>query len=488
MKSPFRIISELIGRARQTVVSYFVNRRPWRSTVDRTKADYEFYDRVRTGLSRGLEISGLFLKALSSKTASWVMGRPVQWKMDNSKQQEALNEWFQDNHSDVMFAFEEAVALGDYFIVINPDLSITPVTPDVVEPIVADDDYGEIIGWRITQRFDHPTEIGRYMIEINEYYADRRLRWTEFENQSMREDSPEVFPNLIGRIPVIHMANNRRSNETYGQPEGAGLVATNKGVLHRYGEILDAGLDGNIIQGRPTPVLEFKDVASLKAFEDTFVETVTTELDDGTTERVKTFNWDPNQLMYLVGKMTYAQPGAFAGETEKLLSILYWIFLEYVEIPEFVMGTAIQGSRASADVQMPIFVRWIEKKRSQVRGWIMELAEVVAAMQALVTPGLRAMPSEGLNLVWEDLTDEDGQLTLSTLQWSFAEGLIDRETALQLSSINVDDIQAVLKAAKEEREEARDEAVAQFERQLASGQGNESQDEDGAVVDARKAA
>lgn len=486
--NPFRIISELIGRARQTFVSYFVNRRPWRSTVDRTKADYEFYDQARRGLSRGLEISGLFLKALSSKTASWVMGRPVQWKMDNPKQQEALNEWFQDNHSDVMFSFEECVALGDYFIVVNPDLTLTPVTPNLVDPIVADNDYGEIIGWRITQRFDHPTEIGRYMIEINEYYADRRLRWTEFENQSMREDSPEVFPNLIGRIPVIHMANNRMSNETYGQPEGAGLVATTKSVLHRYGEVLDAGLDGNLIQGRPMPVMKFNNTQDLIAFRQKYVDVESRQLEDGTTQNVDYFSFDPNQLLLVAGDFEFAQPGAFAGETEKLLSILYWIFLEYVEIPEFVMGTAIQGSRASADTQMPIFVRWIEKKRSQVRGWIMELAEVVAAMQALVTPGLRAMPSEGLNLVWEDLTDEDGQLTLSTLQWAFAEGLIDRETALQLSTIDVDDVQAVLKKAKEERDEARDEAMEQFERQLASGQGNEDEDEDGAVVDARKAA
>lgn len=474
IKSPFRLISELIGRVKQTYISYWMSRRPWRSTVDETRADYEFWDKVRRGLSRGLEISGLLLNPVASKTASWVLGRPVMWKADNERLSEALNDWFVDHQSDVMAAYEEAVGLGDFFIVVNPDMSLTTVTPDIVEKIVADDDYGEIIGWRITQRFEHPHELGKWMIEINEYYANQRIQQLEFDNGKLE---PAIYPNPTGKIPVIHVPNNRRSNETFGQPEGAGLVATSKSVLHRYGEILDAGLDGNLIQGRPTPVAKFKDTQALDAFRTQFIKSETRDLKDGTTEKVEYFDFDPNQLFMVVGDMVYAQPGAFAGETEKLLSILYWIFLEYIEIPEFVMGTAIQGSRASADTQMRIFVRWIEKKRSQVRGWILELADVVASLVSLTTAGMGAVPS-GIRLVWEDLTDEDGQLTLDALRWAFAEGLLDKETTLQLAPIDIDDIQGVLKKAKKEHDEAREDMEKQFEKALADGRGNENEDAD----------
>lgn len=472
----FRVIGELIGRVKQTVTTYLMFRRPWRSTVDRTKADYEFYDKARRGLARGLEISGLLLKPVASKTASWVMGRPVQWKVDNENEQTALNDWFQKYHADIMFAFEEAVALSDYYLVVNPDGSLIAIPPHVVTEIVADDDYGSIIGYRVTQRFDHPEEIGKYMIEINEYYADKRVQIIEFENQ---KPQTYEFPNPIGRLPIIRLSNNRKSNQVFGEAEGAALVATSKSVLHRYGEVIDAGLDGHMIMGRPTPVASFKDAAAMQKFYDTYIKSETKTLADGTTETVYYFDFDPSQLFTVAGDFKYAQPGAFAGETEKLLSILYWIFLEYVEIPEFVMGTAIQGSRASADTQMPIFVRWIEKKRAQVRSWIIELAEVVSAMQSLLTPGIRAFDASAIKLVWEDLTDDDGKLTLDALRWAFAEGLIDRETALQLAPLDVDDIQSVLKKAKEERDEARDEMEARFERQLADGRGNEDEDEDG---------
>ncbi len=62
---------------------------------------------------------------------------------------------------------------------------------------------------------------------------------------------------------------------------------------------------------------------------------------------------------------------------------------------------------------------------------------------ALVTPVLQ----------WEALDQEDGALTLESVKFGYAEGLLDELTALQLLPVEIEDAPAVLAKAKEEREE-----------------------------------
>ena len=54
---------------------------------------------------------------------------------------------------------------------------------------------------------------------------------------------------------------------------------------------------------------------------------------------------------------------------------------------------------------------------------------------------------------FEELADQDGALTLETLRWAYAEGLIDDRTALMLAPVRFEDIDALLEAAAEQREE-----------------------------------
>jgi hypothetical protein len=475
------VIRELIGRARMVVIS-MRSRYPHRATRDLTIHNYAFYDAARRGLARGLEISGLLLKTIGSKTASWVLGRPPSWKMENPRNQEALTDWGNQNHNKILWTYEEAVNLGDYYLVVNADLTLTAVPPDVVEPIVADDDYSKTIGWRITQRFQHPTEIGKWMVEINEYTNTQRIRRVQFDNTDWRE---ERYTNLIGMCPVIHIANNRHSNEVFGTPEGAALVAKENSLLHRYGEILDAGLNGNILQGRPTPTAKFNDAQSVEQY---FQKYGKTETDPETHETTTYVEFDADKLMAIAGEFKYAQPGSFAGDTEKLLGILYWLVLEYTEIPEFVMGTAVTSSKASTETQMPIFVKWIQKKQGQVEDWVIQLAQVVNALQALTMPGVTL---EKPVLAWPELTDTDGQLLLEVVQWAYAEALMDGEKALELLMVIVPEIEnpkEVLAAAKAERRNPAEQRDKDFTGAIRDNRNANDGDEDDDDIEEIKAA
>lgn len=425
---------------------------PWRRDPvnDWSRPDYDYWRRAYRASVRGMELSGLLIKPLVSKTAGWVLGRPPQFAIENETTAAEFATWFTDHHPQVLAAYKESVKLGDAFIVVNPDASLVVIPPQCVFPILSEDDYSQQIGWRIAQTFTHPDYTNRKMTIIDEYTAVTRVRIIEFDG---RESSRTEYPNLIGRIPVIHIANNVEAGETFGRPEAEALV----NVLQRYGVIMEAAAEGNELQGRPTPVLNFETKDDLDTFWDLYGENETQTLPDGTTETSKTLSVDLQRLLTVSGAtFSYESPGSFIGDAVQLLEIMFYLILEHTELPEFVFGNAISSSKASAETQMPVFARFVEMKQGAAAGWLRDLAETVLALLSLSVPGVVV---ESPAVQWEQLTSDDGQLTLQAVQWAFTEGLLDERTALMLAPLDVDDIDAVLEAARQEREERQ----AQFE-------------------------
>lgn len=439
-------VKELIGQTS----AWVYRRRIYPGTAplrDRTRVSYDFWDKARRGKATGLEISGLLIKPVASKIAAWAMGDPPTFTMDSEPGREAVNKWWRENHATLVQGYEDSMGLGDAYLVINPDLTVTIITPDVVERIVSPDDYSETIGWKITERWPHPVNPAQTMTIEDEYYADVRIRRITTSN-SAKVKTLE-YPNLIGRIPVVQIANNRGINQTNGVSECEALTES----LHEYGAIIEAALDGNKRQGRPTPTVEFKDVDALDKFFTEYGTTQTQELADGTTEQYTEIDFNSDNVMAIVGSFKYAQPGSFAGDTRILLEMLYYLYLEHTEIPEFVMGSAISSSRASAETQMPVWARFIDKKRGLASEWVIEVVQIVQAYMALgIEPGVVV---EDIDVEWQPLTGEDGKLTLEGLRLAMAEGVIDKETFLMLLPVDVKNPADVIAKAEAEQEAER---------------------------------
>lgn len=411
---------------------------------DWSRPDYDYWRRAYRAQVRGLELSGLLIKPLVSKTAGWVLGRPPQFKIENKTAAEEFSAWLADHHSEVLKAYKESVKLGDGFLVVNPDMSLAIIPPQHVTPIISDTDYSQQLGWRVAQTFTHPDYTGRKMTIIDEYTAVSRVRIVDVDG---RESGRQEFPNLIGRVPVIHIGNNVEAGETFGRPEAEALV----NVLQRYGVIIEAAAEGNELQGRPTPVLNFETKDDLDTFWNLYGETERQTLPDGSTETSKTLSVDLQRLLTVSGAtFSYQSPGSFIGDAVRLLEIMFYLILEHTELPEFIFGNAVSSSKASTETQMPVFVRFIEMKQGEAARWLKELAEVVLSLMSLTSPGVAV---ESPMVQWEQLTTDDGQLTLQALQWALTEGLIDDRTALQLAPLDIEDIDAVLEQARVEKEE-----------------------------------
>lgn len=412
-------VRELIGGAQKVRVRQINGYRP---TKDMTNVDYRFWDRARRGKARGLEISGLFLKPICSKLAGATIGDPVQIDVDNSTAKAMADKWLFDHHVDIQRSYEEAMHLGDCYLVVNGDLSLSVVPPHVVEPML--DAAEQVTGWRITETYGALTM-------VDEYTLTERTRRVLRGGVATRT---ERYPNLIGRLPVIHVANRMGADEFYGRPEADAMIP----ALQRYGDVIDAAIRGNIRQGRPTPVIERMGTAEqVSRFWEKFGRRETQTLPDGTSETVDVIDFDPDQLLTLGGdaQFRYAAPGSFSGDTETLLSILFYLILQHSEIPEAVWGASIPSSRASAETQMQPFMQFIVKKRVLAEEWLRELVRVVLAYGALID--WRIDPDAPLKLVWQPLTEEDKRMRLDVATWAHGAGIISDEEARKLIAFSL---------------------------------------------------
>lgn len=438
-----RIQRDLIGQVQR--LTFRMSGISARYSRDWTVGDYAFWDKARRGKAKGLELSGLFLKPLGSKAAAWVIGRRPMVVSDKSVSlANATNNWLRENHADIARAMEESLDLGDSYLVLNGDRTLTIVPPHVVVPIVSDDDYSDVIGWRITEKFKHPTETGKTQVIIDEYTPGLRVRIIEVDGI---ERSRQTFRNNLTVVPVIHLPNLQSADEMFGRPEGEALVP----ALQAYGEIFDAAINGNIRQGRPTPVIsKMGSISQVAQFWRRFGRTETKELPDGTTESTEVVDFDSDQLLTLGGESEFdwKSPNSFSQDTETLLGLIFYLVLQHTEIPEFVWGNAIGSSKASAESQLAPFVRWIEKKRALAQKWLTELLTVVIEVLRNSDPALEA--ADDLKIEWEALTERDGRLTLDTIVWAHNRGLLTNETALRLAPVSVDDPRLeVMKGRKE---------------------------------------
>ncbi len=421
-------------------------------TRDFSTADYRYWDKARRAKARGLEISGLLLKPLASKAAAWVLGDAPTWVIEavgarhampspDNRTASTLNAWWADHHADILRGYEEALNLGDAYLVINADLSVTVLPPHVVEPLL--DGAGQVAGWRITETISTGVPVsgslgisspplyamergtGGEVTVVDEYTAAERVRRIVRGGVSVRT---ERYANLIGRVPVIHIANRCGADEFYGRPEGDALIPT----LQRYGDVIDAAIRGNIRQGRPTPVIERMGTAEqVRKFWEKFGRRESSTLPDGSTETVDVIDFDPDQLLTLGGEaqFKYAAPGSFSGDTQTLLSLLFYLIVQHSEIPEAVWGASIPSSRASAETQMQPFVKWIQKKRGLAERWMIDLARVVLAYAAVIDWRIDA--GAMLRIGWAPLTEADGRLALDTVAWAHGAGVIGNDEARQ---------------------------------------------------------
>ena len=485
-------VSELIGRyvvaTAQTTLYKF---RSYSKTVDATVPDYEFYDKLRRGKATGYTLSGLFCPAIENKFSTWVFGGGLTVTLRDEEEhgEEALDytntrlsefvaglldagmdddleraDYDDESGALVMNVYEDALGLGDQYIVVNVDGTLSVPSPDTVTVERDELDYHQVLAVRIeTRTLGSLTVIDRYTPTVR----------TVTIKKGTQVQSEETFQNLIGRIPVVHISNERSGNETNGHSIHEDLLP----LLSEYDDVAYKQLDGAKLLGNPIPVFAgLEDInATIEANNPAEAETYTDR--DGNTATRTQVDLDQSSIFFL-GKggsaSMLAPPVGFTTDTKTALRTLFLILLARTGIPEFIWGGELTSSRATADLQMQQWVKDIEARQRDSGGWLVKLCTIWLQTKALTDPQIVV---DVLAIEWPDLIAEDDAITLQRLGFALDNSLIRRVTALELLHL-VDDAQLEAELAQGEADERREAMFPGEDEFLGGLGGEEDKDED----------
>jgi hypothetical protein len=468
-----KLVSELIGRATSPYAVQTTRAVP---TLDQTRPDYKFWSRLRRGFEPGYQLGGLFAKRICELDAEWVLGTGITYETGDDTLDELLTEFVADHHDLLLTWRKDASALGDAYLVVNPDATLTLVSPDQVTVQTAALDPSVVTGYTIT------TELTGQTIEnadgsktktpavtiTDQYTRAERVIAIKLDG---RPQQPMRFPNLIAPLlPVIPLHNDRESNELYGHPIYEALHK----LFARYDDVISKSLDGVEIMGRPIPVAEgLQDVDGAMDANST-----RTEQDPRTGEMIRVVDFEDLSMLWLGegASFKFAAPGSFSADSTAMLKKLFYLMLEHIGIPEWAWGGAIASSKASVDAQMPAFAGYVGGRRTASSGPLRELARVWLAVKRLTMP----LPTETmLRVVYPPIMAEDETLRVTKIKMAADSGLIQRETQLALLDLVEDPAMEVDAAASESAEQVQAERD-RFDREfdaLANQQNGDPSDE-----------
>ncbi|NIV36427.1 MAG: phage portal protein, partial [Anaerolineae bacterium] len=233
--------------------------------------------------------------------------------------------------------FRDKLGLGDQWIIVNADGSLSIPSPDTVEPEWSELDYRRLVAVTVT------TKTGSQTIE-DRYTALDRTITTREGGQTVSETA---FENLIGRIPVIHVPHARSGNETYGHPIHEEL----RPLYDQYDDLIFKQLDGAKLLGNPIPVFEGMEDIDQVIDQNAPAEYDTYYDKDGNEVTHTQLTLDQNSVM-LVGKggsFKFAGPTVgFTEDTKAALKSLFLLLLDHTGIPEFIWGGELTSSRSTA--------------------------------------------------------------------------------------------------------------------------------------------
>lgn len=452
------LVSEIIGRT-TTPFSRIPN--TWRKTVDATVPEYAFWSSLARGKEPGYELGALFCKRIAEIDAEWMLGDGFTIDSDNPDVDELVAEFVDDELDTLMTWRKDSSKLGDSYIIVNPDASLTLVSPDTAEIITDPLDYTTVIGYRFTTVLDAATVIDEYRLDGRTVTFQKMNGTRLFGSDKVIESTSIQFENLIGMIPVIHLPNDRDTNEIYGHPMYEALLT----LFGRYDDVLQKTADGVEIMGRPIPVAEgLEDPEEAMRINSTHTEPVTDA--DGNEQEVPVVDFEDLTMLWLGtgGSFRFASPNPFSEDSLNVLKMYFYLMSEHTGIPIWAWGVEVAGGIGgdSVSAQMPAFIRYLKGRRTQTQKAVKLLINIWLATKRLIEPVTQV---DKFKVLWPELEKQNGELELKKIAQASLDGLVTKETELRLLDL-VDDPAAEVKAAQEEAKTAEEAMSAAVDAEI----------------------
>lgn len=476
-------VAEIIGRtAHPSAQASLYRARVAIKTIDETVPDYAFWDNLRRCKLPGYKMGGLFAKRVERVLAAWIFGEGVGVVLNKDIAQQypeeavkytneqlknfigGLLDSGQDNEGDdpdlddqsgaiLLNVFMDAAGLGDQYLIVNSDGSVSVPSPDTVEVIRDELDYRRVLAIRITTKLEKVTI-------IDEYRADGRTVTYRTYVDGKPRDRVESYANLIGRISCVHVAHGRSGNEIYGHSIHEEL----RPLYDQYDDVLEKMLDGVKILGNPFLAFTgLKDIGAVVDLNQPQGPAETYVDGNGNLQERPMMNIDRNSV-FAIGEggdaKFVAPPVGFTEDTKSALNVLFWLLFEHLGIPESLWGGELSSARATSETQLSQFVKELRGWQQENGGWVVRLCKIWLSWRALTDPQIIV---DKLTAEWPAAIEEDKELLLKFITLARNNNLLTDETTLKLTEL----VEDAADEAKKAKEQASKRAAQDQERQIA---------------------
>jgi hypothetical protein len=434
-------VREIMGRVQLFDVA-FMQSRAQVVTWDQTRTDYNFWDSFRRGKAKGFSLGSLFAQRIEHVFSAWTFGSGFEiHTADRHEYTDKLLTEFVRSILDTGAAEDQ-----DVDVIVNADGTLSVPAPNTVNWILNPIDYRIVDAVEIINKTPKYTIVDRYerFVRIITVKAGAEIV------------STQVFDNLLGRIPIIHLSYGRGRNEIYGHPIHEPLRV----LYDQYDNLLFKQIDGGVLLGNP--ILAFTGLEDLSAVMDANKPTETEQYVDrsGNVVDRPQLKIDSSSAL-LIGKggdAKFVGPSVgFSKDTETGLRSLFMLLLYHTGIPEFAWGGEMASARASSETQQTQWVRDIEAVQRNNGGWIIGLASLWLATKKLTDR--RVNTTSAIRIRWSPVDSVDINLLLKKLEFGMRHGVLTRLTTLRLLSL-VERPEEEVASAKLEADAAMAEAAA----------------------------
>ncbi len=177
--------------------------------------------------------------------------------------------------------------------------------------------------------------------------------------------------------------------------------------------------------------------------------------------------FDMNGIMF-VGKGGSAKfrapPVGFSKDIRDVLFQLFELIIDHAGIPQVLWGSTIESNRASAETQLPPFVRLINAQRVlldglgadeqgsvQATGGLFQVIDLWLRMRNLVDKDILVAPTKSQ---WVTVSETEDVVRLNKIIYARGQGMLPKVEGLQLLNLVTDADASVERGTAEAEEEA----------------------------------
>ncbi len=347
------------------------------------------------------------------------------WFKVGSEDEEAaafLNDFWEKNQANLLRSGIESSLFGNAYLAFELQekaVKLKTIYPGMVRKIVDPLDHNRVIRYEIVaQTYD---EQG-FPVEIRQVIDDKRYE-IRYQGKVIKAGR-----NAYGFIPIVHIAENKLSNEVYGTGD---IDEALFDLIEKYDSVLNAAVTSELYHGSPVPV--FYGIRNLESFQKFLEET----------------EWGPDRPLVLPegAEAKFLESTRPTGTAIDLLKLLFWNIVIQSETPEFILGVHMKSAQASTKEQYLPIEKKTEKRRLTWTQALIEANEIILSL--LEFAGKRWKTKETW-IEWGEIFTKDEKTKIESLMNLLGAGVISRKTVREKIPEYIDDPQEEEKRIQDE--------------------------------------